>query len=305
VAESTPGVELAEAPSASGDGPGGLPVTRVLHQRLRYTYAAPVRNLRHRLIVVPRMEHGGECRLAHRVSVTGAEAHLASRTDSFANHVIDVWAPVVGQFIEFEAWAVVRRHDARPAALHVGAASDPRLLRSTALTRTDDALVDAIRSMGANRSGTADPRGLAERVCTWAHGALRYEYGVTTVRTTAGQALAGGVGVCQDYAHLMVAMCRALGIASRYVSGHLAGQGGSHAWVEVLVPSPAGVDVVAFDPTNDRHAGYDYLTVAVGRDYADVAPTSGAFEGDGTGVLHATKRLGTVGSAPDMTALAG
>lgn len=293
----------------------GRPVTRVLHQRLRYTYAAPAHNLRHRLVVVPRETHGGERRLAHRVTVTGADARLVERTDSFGNHVIDVRAPAVGDFIEFEAWAVVRRDDrtarhgrGHGQALPAHAARDPRLLRSTALTRPDGALVDATLSMRGRGLGSDDPLALAEQACSWAHGMLRYQYGVTTVRTTAAEAAAGGVGVCQDYAHVMVAVCRSLGVASRYVSGHLVGQGGSHAWVEVVVPSsaasPGRAAVVAFDPTNDRHAGHNYLTVAVGRDYADVAPTSGVFDGEGPGVLHATKRLASAESDPELAALA-
>ena len=286
------------------------PVTRVLHQRLRYEYSAPVGNLRHRLVVVPPEAHDGERRLDHRVSVTGADARLASRTDAFGNHVIDVRAAVVQQFVEFETWAVVRRDgNGHSGALPAGTARDPRLLRSTILTRPEGALVDALRSMGGTPSGTGRPLAAAEQACAWAHRALRYGYDVTTVRTTAAQAVAGGVGVCQDYAHVMVSVCRGLGIAARYVSGHLVGQGGTHAWVEVVVPGPpsrpAQDTVVAFDPTNDRHAGSRYLTVAVGRDYSDVAPTSGAFEGDGTGVLYATKRLEVLTSAsePHLAAL--
>lgn len=119
---------------------------------------------------------------------------------------------------------------------------------------------------------------------------------MTGVRTTAAEALAGGRGVCQDYAHVMLALCRAACLACRYVSGHLVGEGGSHAWVEVVVPnqsSPAHgrAVAVAFDPTHDRRAGADYFTVAVGRDYGDVAPTCGTFEGGGPGVLSAGKRL--------------
>ncbi|MDP8936334.1 MAG: transglutaminase family protein, partial [Actinomycetota bacterium] len=124
----------------------------------------------------------------------------------------------------------------------------------------------------------------------------------------AAAAVAGGRGVCQDYAHVMIALCRAAGLPARYVSGHLVGEGGSHAWVEVVVSSSAvggGTDgralAVAFDPTHDRRARRGYLTVAVGRDYADVAPTSGTFEGLGPGVLSATKRLGRVEPAPAGT----
>ncbi len=88
---------------------------------------------------------------------------------------------------------------------------------------------------------------------------------------------------------------------ARYVSGHLVGEGGSHAWVEVVAPDPerAGVAVaVAFDPTHDRRAGWGYLTVAVGRDYADVAPTSGSYEGTAAGRLTGSKRLGVVATEP-------
>ena len=73
----------------------------------------------------------------------------------------------------------------------------------------------------------------------------------------------------------------AVRLPARYVSGHVLGEGGTHAWVEVLVPHPQDADAlraVAFDPTHDRRAGLRYVTVAVGRDYCDVPPTSGTFE---------------------------
>jgi transglutaminase-like putative cysteine protease len=95
---------------------------------------------------------------------------------------------------------------------------------------------------------------------------------------------------------VMLALCRRAGLPARYVSGHLVGEGGSHAWVEVVVRDSAGPDggqtvAVAFDPTHERRAREGYLTVAVGRDYADVTPTSGSFEGTDPGVLSARKRL--------------
>ena len=67
------------------------------------------------------------------------------------------------------------------------------------------------------------------------HEAISYAHGVTSVATTAAEALAGGQGVCQDSAHVMIALCRAIGLPARYVSGHLLGEGGTHAWVEVIV----------------------------------------------------------------------
>jgi transglutaminase-like putative cysteine protease len=94
---------------------------------------------------------------------------------------------------------------------------------------------------------------------------------------------------------VMIAACRVAGIAARYVSGHLVGEGGSHAWVEVLTPDPARPGqclVEAWDPTHDRRAGDGYLTVAVGRDYTDVAPVSGTYVADHPADhLTVTKRL--------------
>jgi transglutaminase-like putative cysteine protease len=92
----------------------------------------------------------------------------------------------------------------------------------------------------------------------------------------------------------MLALCRLCRLPARYISGHLVGEGGSHAWVEVLLPSAAGggaLEAVAYDPTNDRRAGDTYLTVAVGRDYADVAPTYGTYRGSAGGGLTSWKSL--------------
>ena len=90
----------------------------------------------------------------------------------------------------------------------------------------------------------------------------------------------------------MLAVCRLCRLPARYVSGHLRGEGGTHAWVEVLLPGPAGgAEAVAFDPTHARAPGPGYLTVAVGRDYGDVAPTSGTYDGRWAGRLTISKRL--------------
>jgi transglutaminase-like putative cysteine protease len=201
----------------------------------------------------------------------------------------------VAEWIEFELWALVRRRGpGGVTTVPSTAVGDERLLAPTPLTRGDGALVDAARHLSAAATGAVD---LAERACTWTRHALTYRHGVTSVATTAADAVAGGEGVCQDYAHTMLALCREAGVPARYVSGHLIGEGGSHAWVEVVVTDPADAATrrtvaIAFDPTHERRAERGYFTVAVGRDYADVAPTSGTFEGVGPGVLSVHKRLG-------------
>jgi transglutaminase-like putative cysteine protease len=92
-------------------------------------------------------------------------------------------------------------------------------------------------------------------------------------------------GVCQDFAHIMIAMVRRLRIPCRYVSGYLyhsdqnkdrSADGATHAWVEALLP---GFGWVGFDPTNNLMAGSRHIRTAVGRDYADVPPTLGTMKG--------------------------
>jgi transglutaminase-like putative cysteine protease len=95
----------------------------------------------------------------------------------------------------------------------------------------------------------------------------------------------------------MLALCHVVGMPARYVSGHLLGQGGTHAWVEVVVPNRDGAVAVAFDPCHGRRANAGYLTIATGRDYADVAPTSGSYVGAPGGRLTASRQVGVTAIA--------
>ena len=265
----------------------------LLHQHIRYEYPAPIRDLRHRLVVVPPPVHGDQRRLLHRVDISGALARTRPHLDDFGNHVIDVRSSRVAEAIDFEAWVVVERTSGGiPAPVPPEIASDRRLLEPTPLTRPDVSLHEVACALGRGDPG---PLELARRINRWVHGKLVYEDGVTDVTTTAAEALALGRGVCQDYAHVMLVLCRLGGLGARYVSGHLLGEGGTHAWVEVLLPAPnreGSTVAVPFDPTHARQPGLNYLTVAVGRDYADVAPTSGTFRAGYSGQLSAQKRLG-------------
>lgn len=282
-------------------------VTYRLEQTFRYTYDAPVTDLRQRLVVLPPAVHGDVHRRLASLTVTGLEdgaARRADRRDAFGNTVTRVRADRVADHVEFRLAAVLERvvpdapHEAH-ATVPRTALRDPRLLAPTALTAPDAAIVELAESLRRPEN----PLETAERVCSAVHARFRYEFGTTTTRTTAAQALAGGVGVCQDYAHVMIAVMRHLGIPTRYVSGHLIGQGGTHAWVDVVVPGLVegrpGAVAVAFDPCNDKRAGAGHLTVAVGRDYADVAPTSGSYSGEGVrGALASTRDLGVVSIQP-------
>lgn len=102
-----------------------------------------------------------------------------------------------------------------------------------------------------------------------------YESGVTDIRTKAEDALRCGNGVCQDYAHIMLSLCRMKKIPCRYVTGMMLGEGKSHAWVEVF----AGDRWIGMDPTNSQLVGDYYIKIAHGRDYSDCLVNQGVFTG--------------------------
>ena len=115
------------------------------------------------------------------------------------------------------------------------------------------------------------------------YSSLDFTPGFTTVNTPVESVLTSRKGVCQDFAHLMIACLRNMGLPARYVSGYietvpppgkqkLAGSDASHAWVSVYFPE---IGWVEFDPTNNLLPSHNHITVAVGRDYFDVAPIKG------------------------------
>lgn len=95
------------------------------------------------------------------------------------------------------------------------------------------------------------------------------------LHTTAADAFASRMGVCQDYAHLMVALCRAAGFHARYVCGLMMGEGQTHAWVEVY----DGLCWYAFDPTNDTAVATGFIKIAHGRDALDCSVSRGVYTG--------------------------
>ncbi len=105
--------------------------------------------------------------------------------------------------------------------------------------------------------------------------AFVYTPGATTIRTTAEEALSLGKGVCQDYAHVMLSICRHVGIPARYIAGMLGGEGATHAWVEVYHENRW----VGLDPTHNRLIDDNYITIAHGRDYRDCMLDIGVFSG--------------------------
>ena len=301
---------LDEAAEPSGVDTTAVDWTRVrrsayvIQQSITYRYEGPVRRLRQRLLVQPREHHGDQRRLSRRVEVVDATPRTVRATpDDFGNHVVDIDVPYVAEQVTFLSTSVVERradqqHLASGALLH-----DRRLLDTTPLTAADgdmDALINDLRD---TRLQGAE---LALAACQRVYGLMRYAHDVTTVRTTAAEAFATRSGVCQDFAHVLLAITRGLGLPSRYVSGQLLGSGGSHAWVEVLVPDGAAhARVMALDPTHGCSVGMTYLTIAVGRDYSDIAPVSGTYVAPHAGTLTMRKRVSLMRVDSDGQELAG
>jgi len=135
--------------------------------------------------------------------------------------------------------------------------------------------------------GEQDAWQAAVRIMAFIHNDFEYEPETTTVNTPVGEVVEKRKGVCQDFTHVMLAMCRGLKIPARYVSGYLyngpldelEGAQASHAWCEVYIPD---FGWHALDPTNNQQADERYVKVAVGRDYADIVPVQGTYRGAST-----------------------
>jgi transglutaminase-like putative cysteine protease len=142
--------------------------------------------------------------------------------------------------------------------------------------------------------------GAVHALMAWVHGSFTYAPGSTHVGTTVPDVLHQRRGVCQDYAHVMIAIMRSAEIPARYVCGYietdrqraaaengepqLIGAAESHAWVEVGLPNG---DWYAVDPTNNVAVGQRHVMLSVGRDFHDVSPTRGVFKGAGRTSLSA------------------
>ena len=201
-------------------------------------------------MVVPPDFHGDQRLLTHKLRVSGCDVDIERSYDTFGNVVLDLGLEHVERDVTFTTWAVVEREvgvDGKdvPDALSF----DQRFAEPSRLTRPDDAL----RAVAAElRSGGSTGLELADRISRRVYEHFEYRWGETAVATTAAQAWARGLGVCQDYAHCMLALCRLCGLPARYVSGHVLGEGGTHAWVEVLVPHPQDEGALCAVPSTRR-----------------------------------------------------
>ncbi|HVB06843.1 MAG TPA: transglutaminase family protein [Acidimicrobiales bacterium] len=153
-------------------------------------------------------------------------------------------------------------------------------LRPTPFTTGDDELLAVAKGFRV----AASPSEAVEGASGWIRAEMTYELGATAVSTSALEAWHARRGVCQDFAHIGLVLLRSLGIPARYVSGYLHPSreaeigttvaGAGHAWIECWLG-----DWLPIDPTHGEAVGDRHVTVARGRDYADVAPFRGVYQG--------------------------
>lgn len=158
------------------------------------------------------------------------------------------------------------------------------LLPST-FARSSELLEKLAKKLNCQRRG--NPLDLLTELNASIYKLFSYVKNSTKVDSPIEEALESRQGVCQDFAHIMIALLRGLNIPARYVSGYMfhrddkqkdrSLEGASHAWIEALVPR---LGWVSFDPTNDLVGGDRHIRVAIGRDYADVPPTRGVYKGE-------------------------
>jgi transglutaminase-like putative cysteine protease len=178
-------------------------------------------------------------------------------------------------------WAQLRERAAGGALVE--------FLKPTGRTAVSETLADTARQ----RTADADPLEAAAEIASWVSDRVADVPGATQVQTGAQEAWDQGKGVCQDMAHLTVALLREIGLPARYVSGYLhprpeaepgdevAGQ--SHAWVEYWTGQ-----WVACDPTNRAEVGERHVIIAAGRDYGDVPPLKGIYNGAPSSTMEVT-----------------
>jgi transglutaminase-like putative cysteine protease len=288
---------------------------RITHTT-RYDYSAPVDMAQHVAHLQPPHTPCQTCH-QHHLLIDPEGVQVSSSLDAFGNHRVYFALPMVHAQLHVQAQSIVTTRQLRPATSKLSweearaaltyPSSVSRHPAAEFVMASHHAPMDEVFAMYARPSFTPGQAlvqaatALTQRM----HRDFTYASHSTDISTPAAQALAQRRGVCQDFAHILIACLRSMGLAARYVSGYLLtepppgqprliGSDASHAWASVWVPDVASADHTSggwldLDPTNDRcgwaSPGTDYLRLAIGRDFADVSPLRGVLLGGASHTL--------------------
>ncbi len=270
----------------------------------KYRYAAPVTDSVNEIRLTPRTDERQAC-YQHRLAIE-PNVQLLSYEDFFGNRVHTFTAnhPHRELVITSYSTVVTRDRDVVWSAAWGPEESWQRLRSEDFIDRNAEYLLptpfstfhsDVQEYAARIRGEESGVFGFVRNAASAIFGDFEYKPLSTGVHTTADELIGIGSGVCQDFAHLLIAVCRLRGVPARYVSGyHFVGdlQGrnadfeqASHAWVEVYVP---GVGWQGIDPTNNNLIDRRYVKLGHGRDYNDIVPVKGIYRGTGEQSLQVT-----------------
>ena len=262
----------------------------------QYHYAEPVRESVMEVWMQP--QKGARQRLVSFELDLDPPAQLFSYADAYGNAVYHFDVPQPHSRLNITARSAVETQAPPPLPDQLDMGEWDRLksdfvrgenfdfLRHHGFAVETPALKAFVAELQLEHLRARDPLTAVRELSEAIYGAFAYEPGVTDAESEIDVSLGLRKGVCQDFSHVMIAICRAWGIPARYVSGYLFTdrKGGdrsdpdaTHAWVEVFLPS---VRWIGLDPTNNVIAGERHIAAAVGRDYNDVPPSRGVYKGE-------------------------
>jgi transglutaminase-like putative cysteine protease len=256
----------------------------------RYQYEVPVRDSANQIMLYPVRDAFQEV-LQHQVVITGEPAVYVYE-DYYGNHIGTFSHAHPHQNLEIDSRLLIATHP-KPmpafdqASEHVWAdlaavSQQPQLL-DFLKQEPFEALPEVQTMIVAERDRHANPLTVAQDFCGFVYRTFAYQKGITSVETTLDEIWQLKSGVCQDFAHILLALLRLTRIPARYVSGYICpnksgmrGEGATHAWVEAYLPHYGWLGL---DPTNNCVANETHVRLAIGRNYADCAPVKGTYRG--------------------------
>jgi len=266
-------------------------VRLLIHHRTGYRFSEPQKRLVQLLRVTPLSCYGQN--VADWQIDVDCDARLKSGRDGFGNEATMLYVDGPIEAIDVTVRGEVLTENR--AGMVAGAIEPlpPQLyLRPSALTRPDEPITDFATTIAATQDSALST---LHALMGALHERIAFDPSSAEIGRGAGQAFAEERGVCQDHAHAMIAAARVLGHPARYVSGHIwrpdapdEDQPATHAWAEVWL---ADYGWIAFDPANDHCPDDGYVRVAIGLDYRDAAPLSGARIGGGAERLTVAVRV--------------
>ena len=269
-----------------------------------YRYSRPARHVQTYIRLIPPPNRGLQRVVEQDLRVAPLSHGVVEGEDRWGNRVFEVRHEQVEEHLtliaEIEVETACRYTDEgivipTPIAPRARLYSERRIFRETTDRTLPSADLERVAREMPVGDAENDPFAFAASLCAYVNDAMTFQSGSTHVATTAAEAWENRSGVCQDYTHITLCLFRLCGVPARYVSGFVPGEGVMHAWVEVMLSRDGGEAGLsdaawyAIDPTYNKWVTERYLTVAVGRDYGDVTPTSGNYYGGSNTLQYGTR----------------